>query len=140
MQFDEPKPLGYWTRKHIANDPRWTKHYEPASLTSMLNQGLVPPLAHAGRVNGQLLYNEGEVDAWLDKLDAWVAGQPARRAELEAERQARRRVAQEQQMAQIRREQQQMREFQQAQEQFLADREAHEAADRAAWERANGRR
>lgn len=140
MHVDDPKPFGHWARKHIAHDPRWTKHYEPASLTSMLTQGLLPPLRPVERAGGQFLYAEHDVDVWLNKLDSWVAEQPARRAAMEAERQRRRQIAQEEEMARLRLVQSQLRNDQAAQEKFLAERDAWEAEQKQVWERANAGR
>ena len=79
MEFDD-KPMGYWMRRHIANDPRWTKHYVPATLGPMLSapEPGFPDLKPAFMASRQYLYAPDAVDRFFDELDAWVAAAPAR--------------------------------------------------------------
>lgn len=69
------------TRRDIANDPRWTKHYVPESLPVMLNQSPdMPELQPCMRAGGQYLYDPGDVDKWFVRLEKWIDERPAREA------------------------------------------------------------
>lgn len=91
MNFDDDKPMGYWGRKHIANDPRWTKYYASGSLGPRLSGAepgfpkLEPAFPAAG---GQYFYTPDSVDRFFEELDAWVGGAPARAAARKAEQEA----------------------------------------------------
>lgn len=107
MQFDD-KPMGYWTRRHIATDPRWTKYYAPISLGPRLSapEPGFPKLEPALRAASQYLYSPTAVGRFFDELEAWVSGTEARAAARKAEvdAAAARALAQEQAALKLRRE------------------------------------